>query len=477
MTRPLHDRVSLAPFAAEWRGYSSGALWRDAQAGLTVAVFAVPQAMAYAILAGLPPVHGLYAGIVMSIVAALFGASPHINTGPTNSAALLTAAALGPFLHAANAPGLLELVFLFSLLCGIIRAAMGALRLGWLVRFVPESAFLGFLVGAGVLIALGQTHHLLGVPASNAPSFPARLWQVLARAGEANLWAVAIGLATLVLMLALDRWARRFPVALGVMAAATGAAYFLGPASGLRLVRDIAPIPAGLPALQLQPINPALIDDLMPGALAVAVIGLIEAVSIGQALALKHRSQLNFNQEFFGQGLGQIVGALFQGFPGSGSFSRTALIEGSGGQTRAANIFFGLFTALALLILPRALEAIPVAALAGLLLFVGWKLVDFSAMRRVWRTSRADAAVLAVTFATTVFVKIELGFFAGLVAAMAFFLNNARDLQMYELVPQADGRFEERPYSGHGAHEKSDVVALSLHGDLFFGWRTRCARG
>ncbi|HEX8832730.1 MAG TPA: SulP family inorganic anion transporter, partial [Abditibacteriaceae bacterium] len=216
------------------------------------------------------------------------------------------------------------------------------------------------------------------------------------------------------------------------------------------------------------------IGHLLPIAFAVASIGLIEAVSIGQALALKYRSPFNLNQEFFGQGLSQVVGALFGGFPGSGSFSRSALIEQTGGKTRFANVFFGVFTALSLLLAPRLLEAIPVAALAGLLLFTGIKLIDLKALRRVWETDRADAAVVALTFFVTVFVKIEYGFFAGIVAAMAIFLNRARDLQLYELVPRpcarsSEQRFEERPYKLGSRHDPSELVALTLHGDLFFG--------
>ncbi|MDF2439838.1 MAG: sulfate permease, SulP family [Abditibacteriota bacterium] len=473
MISPPDDRVVPLPFVAEARAYSASRLRFDVQAGLTVAIFAVPQAMAFAVLAGLPPVHGLYSAIVMSIVAALWGSSPFINTGPTNSAALLMASALAPFLQQGNLPAL---VFQFTLLVGLIRIAMGLLRLGWLVRFVPESAFVGFMTGANLLIALGQLHHLLGVDAARQSTFIARTWDVLSRSGEANLLALAIGLGTFAFMQLLDRFSRRFPVALGAIVLATVAAQASGAYAGaatVRTVRDIAPVPTGLPHLQFFLSDFSLMGDLLPGALAVATIGLIEAVFIGQALALKHRQSLNFNQEFFGQGLSQIAGALFQGFPGSGSFSRSALIEHTGGQTRFANVFFGIFTAVSLLFFARWLEIIPVAALAGLLLFIGVKLFDLRAMRRVWDTDRSDAAVMSVTFLVTVFVRIEYGFFAGVVLAMAFFLNRARDLQLYELVPKIGARnsrdFDEHSYSLGSHHERSDIVALSLHGDLFFG--------
>ncbi len=466
MINPPDDRVQFWPLRL-WKRDVAAKSWRaDAQAGLTVAVFAVPQAMAYAMMAGLPPVRGLYAAVAMSIVAALWGASPWINAGPTNSAALLAAAATAPFI-AKNPDSAVALIATFALLVGAFRLLMGVLRFGWIMRFVPEPAILGFGIGAGVLIGLEQTHHLLGVAASTHHHFTSRLLDVLSRAGQANLSAVFLSFGTCALMLACDRFSKKFPVALLAIVSATIIALFLKP--GVKLVRDIAPIPHGLPAMQTPLTDLTVLSALWPGALAAALIGLIEAVSIGQTLALKHRQELNFNQEFFGQGLGQIAGALVGGPPGSGSFSRSALIESSGGQTRWANVFFGLFTALALAVFPRGLELIPLPALAGLLLFTGFKLIDLRAVWRVWKTARGDAAVLFVTFFVTVFWKIEYGFFAGVVAAMALFLYRVRELQLLELVPRLSGRFEEKSYVLGSKHEPSDVVALALHGDLFFG--------
>ncbi len=466
MINPPNDRVQFWPLRL-WKHDAVAKSWRaDAQAGLTVAVFAVPQAMAYAMMAGLPPVRGLYAAIAMSIVAALWGASPWINAGPTNSAALLAATATAPFiaLQPANA---VALIATFAFLVGLFRLSMGILRFGWIMRFVPEPAILGFGIGAGVLIGLEQAHQLLGVAASAHPHFASRLFDVLSRASEANRSAVILSFGTCALMLICDRFSKKSPVALLAIGLATGAALFIKP--GVKLVQDIALIPHSVPTLQTPLIDLTVLSALWPGALAAALIGLIEAVSIGQTLALKHRQELNFNQEFFGQGLGQIAGALVGGPPGSGSFSRSALIESSGGQTRWANVFFGLFTALALTIFPRGLELIPLPALAGLLLFTSFKLIDLSAVQRVWKTARGDAAVLFITFFVTVFWRIELGFFAGLIAAMGLFLYRVRDLQLFELVPRLSGRFEEKPYARDSKHEPSDVIALALHGDLFFG--------
>lgn len=465
---------STTPFASFWtpfrtdaRTYDGAKARRDLTAGFTVALFAVPQAMAYAMLAGVAPAHGLYAAVVMSIVAALWGSSAFINTGPTNSASLLTAAALLPF---AQHPELMRILFAFTLLVGLLRLALGLIHAGYMIRFVPESGFLGFTVGAGTLIALGQLHHLFNVPAGEHPAFLVRMGQVLAQLPQLNLYTLVIGLAVFGVLMRLHRHAKRFPVAVIALLLASIAAHLLGLDRGVRLVRDIAAVPGGLPGLSWPIVSPQIMADLLPAALAVAVIGLVEAVSIGQTLALRHGKTLDFDQEFVGQGLSQIAGAFFQCIPGSGSFSRSLLIEQSGGVTRFSNVAFGLFTALALLLAPGLLNRIPVAALAGLLLYIGIKLIDVPQIRRVWATSRADAVVMLLTFLVTVFVRIQYGIFVAVLAGMVIFYRNASQLRMAELLPRPDGEgYDEIPYEDGSEHARSDLIAVGVFGDLFYG--------
>ncbi len=484
MITPPRDPVSLNPLPRLSAAVRSGNWRGDAMAGLTVAVFAVPQGMAYAALAGLPPVTGLYAAIVMSIVAALWGSSPFVNTGPTNTAALLTAAALAPVI-ATGIAAPAAAFFALGFLAGIFRAIMGVLRLGWLIKFVPEPAFVGFVSAAELLIAFGQLDQLLGVRASTATLAPLRILDAVSRVAHSDWRAPALGFGVCLLMVISSRFSRKIPFALIAIALTTLLAPLLESAfpatRHILLVRDIAPIVSGFPAPQFYFPSFEVWWALTPGALAVAVIGLIEAISIGRNLALKHNEELNFNQEFFGQGLAQAVNALFGGVPGSSSFSRTSLLESCGAKTALGNIFFGIFTAVALLLFPHWLERVPLAALAGLLLYTGLKMFDYPAIARVWRTSRSDFGVLALTFCVTFAGKVEWGFFVGIIAAMAIFLSRARDLQLLELVPHTgsahDGstpdisgtRFQEITYSPHSSHKPSDVVALALHGDLFFG--------
>lgn len=467
MIFPPKDRVDPFPFRHTLKGYSLPKFRGDLMAGVTVAIFAIPQAIAYGILADVPPIYGLYAAMVGSIVAALWGSSPHVNTGPTNSASLLTAAALAAVTPPEHR---LQVLFLFTLMVGIIRLLMGLFRMGGLVHFVPESAFLGFTVGVGSMIALGRLHHFLGVPNSTATWFPRQVWDKLRMIPDANLHAVIIGAFSFALMYSLRKQGKRFPVALLAIGVSIAYARWM-PGCDVMLVRDIQAVPRGFPGLS----NPFFsgwveqIPILLPAAMAVALVGLIEAVSIGQVLAVKHRRHLNFNQEFFGQGLAMMVSSFFQGLPGSGSFSRSALIEASGGVTRIANIIFGLATALALLLLPELLNLIPAASLAGLLMFIGVRLVDSRRIKRVWRTSRMDVMVMTTTLLVTILIKIEYGIFTGIMLAALILLNKSRVLHVQEILPSPDGSFEERPYTIGSRHEPSAIVALSIQGDLSYG--------
>lgn len=466
--KSLLSHLHPAPFLETLKTYSPKAFRCDLQSGLTVAIFAVPQAMAYAMLAGVPPVYGLYSAMLMSIVAALWGSSEFVNTGPTNSAALLTATALLPF---AGHSDLMRILFLLTLMIGILRLLFGLLKFGFLLDFVSESAFIGFTVGAGILIALGQLHHLLGVEGSSLPWFPARIVDILSRAGDANIYPLLIGLGTLAVMVGFNRWAKKVPVAFFAILAATGAAYVLEPnVPHIRIVRDIAPVPVGLPGPQLPLPDLAMAMELLPAAVAIAVIGLVEAVSIAQTLALKHDQRMDFNQEFAGQGLSHIIGAFFQNIPGSGSFSRSVLVEQAGAWTRMSNVFFGLATALALLTIPRLLDLIPIAALSGLLLFIGAKLVDVRSIRRMLRTSRADSTVMFITLFVTVFVKIEYGIFAGIMFSAILYLNRSRNLRIHALSPNEDGSLKEQSILEETEdRNESTFLVLSFGGDLFYG--------
>jgi SulP family sulfate permease len=476
MIHPHTDRIHPAPFLSILKSYRKGYLRGDVLAGITVAIFAIPQAIACASLAEVPPIYGLYAAMVASIVAALWGSSPYVNTGPSNSASLLTLAALSAYTGSSN---YVQIVFFFTLMVGIIRLSMGLLRMGWLIHFVPESAFLGFTVGVGTTIALTPLHHFFGIAKGDYRWFPATIWDKVSRIGESNPHAVAISILTLLIMFGLSKYSKKFPLALLAIVAGTLYALFIAPEGSVVLVQDMvreikgdgANDPSKLPSL-MSPFFEGwvrLVPDLALGALAVAVVGLIEAVSIGQSLAIRHRQHLNFNQELFGQGLSMIACSFFQGIPGSGSFSRSKLMEESGGVTFVANIVFGLATAVALVTIPGLINLIPAASLGGLLIYIGIRLIDPKRIKRLWKTSTMDVGVMLATLFVTIFLKIEYGIFTGIVLAAMLLINKSRLLHLQEILPTPNGSFEEHPYTTDSRHEPSSIVALTVHGDLSYG--------
>lgn len=466
MITPPTSKIHPAPFLKVLREYKIPYLRGDVLAGITVAVFAIPQAIACGIIADVPPIHGLYGAMVAAMVAALWGSCPYVNTGPSNSASLLTAAVMLSYIESENH---LKMVFLFTLMVGIIRLVMGLVRMGTLIHFVPESAFLGFTMGVGSMIALGRLHDLMGIRESGYRWFPAATVDHLTRIGESSFHSLAVSLLALVIMFGLNQYAKRFPIALFAIAIGVLYGKFI-PGNDLVLVKDLFSITTGLPSY-VSPFFSGWLEtlpDLAPGALAVAVVGLIEAVSIGQSLSVRHREKINFNQEFFGQGLSMVVSSFFQGIPGSGSFSRSLLLEESGARTFLANVVFGLATALFLLTLPGLINLIPVASLAALLLYIGIRLIDPIRIKRLWRTSRLDVGVMVATLFVTVFIKIEYGIFTGILLAAILLLQRSRSLHLKEILPKPDGSFEEVLYSPGSQHEKSAIIGLSLHGDLSY---------
>jgi len=457
------------PFVDDLRGYGRRLLHADAMAGLTVAVCTAPQALAYAMVAGVPPAHGLYAAVVMGIVAALWGSSAYLNTGPTNSAAILFASALAGSAVAGADPVAAGIVV--CILAGTFKLAMGVMRLGRLADFIPDPVLLGFTTGSGILIPLFQLHHLLGIPKPEAADAVGRLWGLAGSAGDAAPGAIIFGVATIAAMFLFGRKRSRGPLALLVVAGVTllaEAATAFMPGLETQRVGDVQRIVAGFPFPSLVHAPVAMWRELLLPSVLIALVGLVEAISIGNSLALRHGKSLDFNTEFRGQGLSMLVSALFKGFPGSGSFSRSVMTEQAGGETRFATVFYGLFTAM-LLAAPGLLNRIPLCALAGLLVYIGWRLVDTHRLRQVLNTSVTDSASMLVTLGVMLFLKIEYGIFAGVLVAFLLHAYRTRELRLTELVPDGAGGFRELEYVPGGVHEISDVVVLDVGGDLFFG--------
>ncbi|MEX0776560.1 MAG: SulP family inorganic anion transporter [Phycisphaeraceae bacterium] len=464
-------KQGLTPAVHTIRTYSVSKFRHDLLAGLTVSVVEIPQAMAYAFIAGVPPEYGIYTSIIQGIIGALLSSSEHLATGPTNTQSLLIAAAVQGLVGDPANPIYLELVFGLTLLKGLIQLTFAFARMGKLIRYIGRSVILGVASGAGVLIVVGQLQHFLGIhlPAvhdeSSLPGILATLHRVGMHVSEINVRAVAVGVSCLAVILLCKAISRFIPGSLIAVVASAAAVWAMGwtPAE----LAQVGDLPRSLPAFHVPQVSLSQAEALLPGALALALLGLIESVAIVKSIASHTGERIDPNQEFFAQGFKNSITSFFQCIPGSGSFTRSALDYEAGGKTRFAAVFNALFVMTIYLGLAPAAGRIPLASLAAVLFVIAYGLVDWRYFRRVVQTSRSDAVVFIITFLATLLLPLEYAVFTGIFLSLALYLHHASQLHIAEMVPTKTGAYLERPlHTREGG--SGDVIFIQMEGDLFF---------
>lgn len=409
-------KPSLVPFVA-WMRTGRDAWRADLIAGTTVAVVAIPQALAYAQLAGMPPHLGLYAAFVPTIVAALFGSSAQLSTGPVALTALLTAASLAAF-ATPGSPQWIALAVVLALGAGLMQALAGVARLGRLVERLPASLMLGFVNAAAIVIVLSQLPTMLGIAAPPGGGVLPALHALAVGVVDAHVATAAFGIAAAVALVALRRAWPRVPGALLVSLLAIAASAALDFAASGAVVGDL---PAGLPVPAVPEIDPQAAAALLPAMALVALISFIEVTSSARVIAQRTGTAWNVNQELVGQGLAKLAAGLFGAFPVSGSFSRSALNLSAGARTAWSSIVSAVLVALALVFAAHALYHLPKAVLAALIVTAVAGLLTPRELVAAWRGDRGDAAIAWVTLAATLLSapRIHYGLLAGLLVAGA----------------------------------------------------------
>lgn len=461
--------VPLARLRQTVRDYSWHTFRGDVVAGLTVAVIAVPQSMAYAIIAGVSPVYGIYTVIFQCLIGSVFNSQPLLSVGPINTQSLLVASTVTRLIDPSNEAMYLQLVIALTFVKGLIQIGLASARLGNLVQYVSQSVIVGFTAGAGVLIAAGQIKGFIGVEtARQAGHWPGligtiqRLWPQL---DDASLLTVGIGTLALAIVLVCRSISRFVPGPLIAVCVTGAIVYFLGWAE--TDPRLVGPIPRALPA----PAWPAIdsltqLESLLAGALALSLLGLMEAFSIGKSIAMKTGTRISANHELFSQGLANLGSSFFSCIPGSGSFSRSALNHFAGGKTVFSGIFNALFVLAIFMVGAPAAKFIPMTAIAAILFVIAFGLIDWRYFRRAIRSDRADAAVCGVTFASTLFLPLAYAVFVGVALNLALYLRRASQLHMSEMVRSTAGPYMERPIMTKQGDQA--VRFLQIEGDLFF---------
>jgi sulfate permease, SulP family len=459
--------------------------WSDARhdliAGLTVAAIAVPQAMAYALIAGIDPIYGLYSAIVVTAVASVFGSSSHLINGPTNAISLVTFSALA--FVAAKPEDAFEATFLLAVMAGGIQILVAVFRLGDLTRYISESVVIGFMAGAGFLIALTQVGNLLGLKdqGTGHQHVLLRFWKTLTEGGTVNWRALAIGLVTALLIILLRKVTRKFHLprfdmllALGIagIAAATlGWSQAAGNGhSAIAVVGEIRAAASmnnwGWPGFHVPQFPLAWIRELSGSSLAVACLGLLEALSIAKAISHQTRQPLDYNRQCLAEGLGNLCGGFFQCLPGSGSLTRSAINFQAGAVTRFSGVFAAGAVALVVCLFGPLAKFIPKASLAGILLVTAAGLIDHKRIGHAVRASRFDALLVLATALSAVLIGVEFSILIGVGLSIVMFVPRAARLQASELTVGADRVIRDRLPTDTCC---TRMVLLDLEGEFFFG--------
>ena len=454
-------------------GYNGDVLRRDLVAGATVAAIAIPQAMAYALIAGVDPRFGLYSAIVVTVVASIFGSSSHLINGPTNAISLVVFSVLVPFDATFDA---YQAMFLLAIMAGAIQILVGVFRWGDLTRYVSESVILGFMAGAGLLVAVGQVGNFLGAARKGTgdQSPLGQLWATLTRGGPFNPHAIGIGIGTIVAVLLLRKLITRYrlpqmDMLLGLLLAA-GVAAFCGwsspAADGRSLVAVVGKVPASLPVFHIPEIHFAWIAKLLRGAVAISLLGLLEALAVAKSIATHTRQPLDYNRQCLAEGVSNLIGGFFQSVPGSGSLTRSSINYQAGAITRMSGVYAGVMVALVVLLLGPYTRFVPRSALAGLLFITAARLIDWKRLGYTLRGSRYDAGLVLVTAFWAIFVSVDQSILIGVGVSILMFVPRASKLSMRELIIVPGGTLRERLPDDE--HSKT-LLIYDLEGELFFG--------
>ncbi|WP_149087077.1 SulP family inorganic anion transporter [Pseudomonas prosekii] len=441
------SRHSLFPFLSWLPRQTRASVGRDAIVGLSGAILALPQSIAYALIAGLPPEYGLYAAIIPVLIACLWGSSWHLICGPTAAISIVLYASVSPLAVPAS-QDYITLILLLTLLAGIFQWLLGLLRFGALVNFVSHSVVLGFTLGAAVVIAIGQMPNLLGLDLPNEATALNSLMTLITHLGAMDKPSLALGIATVVVGIVLKMLLPRWPTLLLTLVL-SGLLVWLWP-SMFGHVHLVSAFVGRLPPFSAVPLDLELILRLLPSAVAVGMLGLVTSLSIARSLSARSQQLLDANQEVRAQGLSNIVGAFFSGSLSAGSFTRSGLSYEAGACSPLAGVFSALWVALFAIFGAGLIAHIPIPAMAGSILLIAWGLVDHRAIRALLRVSRAEFAVMALTCVATLLLELQTAIYAGVLASLFFYLKRTS-----------------QPRVQHWRDGDEDI--LRVGGSIFFG--------
>ncbi len=463
-----HHKNALArflPFLA-WLPPRRETIAADTIAGITVAMVAVPQSLAYAQLAGVPPWYGLYAAFIPTIVGALFGSSGVLSTGPVAMTSLLTFASVS-LLAPRGTEQFISYVILLALLSGIFQVLFGMFRLGVLLNFLSHPVLMGFINAAAIIIALSQLPTLLGIPSRQSEHLLLDVWHVVVNIDTLHEISLAFGLSALAMLVLLRKLAPGLPGVLISVAVLTPISYLIGYAGiGGRVVGEI---PRGLPQFSVPPLDLQAGAALLPAAFVIALISFMEAMSSCKVIAMKTRTAWDENQELVGQGLAKVAAAFCQSMPVSGSFSRSALNLATHAKTGMSSLVSALCVLLTLLFFTPLLYHLPKPVLAAIIIVAVSGLADYGSIRRAWIARRDDGVAAVITFLSTLAFapNIQNGILAGIIVSLTLLLYRLMRPRVAVLGLHEDGTLRDAKFFNlPDLHPK--IGAIRFDGPLYF---------
>src|ERR1035437_6735828 len=467
-TRWLRERF---PLADELRSYNREKFRGDLLAAATVSLVSIPQAIGFSLIAGLPPMMVIMAVVIGGFVYALFTSSHHVVFGPTNSMSIILAATIFSFKGGALAPT--EIALLLAFLIGTFQLTAGVAQLGQLTQFIYRSVIIAYGTAIGLLLVASQVSNLLGIPSAGHGDFLGNLWHAVANVAQFQLnpYAAMMGVATLLLFHALDHFVPKIPaeliglVFLAFFAKWTGLSHL-----GVHLIRDEGALAVALPSFMGIPFRSTqldLIPPLLSAALAISILGMLEAVSLGKTLAAKSGQRVDPNQELVSMGMANLANSLFGAMPGSASFARSGANFQSGARTQVSSLLSSGIVLVALFAVTSMINDIPVPCLAAHLIRIGVKLLNRDQIRIAWRATKSDAIVLVVTVSAAFFLKLDAAIYVGIGTSLALFLRKASAPSLVEYGFDASGNLSELD---DAKQRRNDAISIvHVEGELFFG--------
>ncbi|MDP4027363.1 MAG: SulP family inorganic anion transporter [Gallionella sp.] len=440
----------------------------DLVAGLTGALIVLPQGVAFATIAGMPPEYGLYAAMVPAIIAALFGSSWHLVSGPTTAISIAVFAAISP-LAEPGSPEFISMVLTLTFLVGLFQLILGLARMGVLVNFISHTVVIGFTAGAAVLIAASQVKNFFGIEIARGAHFHVVIEELFLQIGDINPYVTFIGAVTLAAGILTRRWWPKMPYMIVAMVVGSVVAWLVNLEVGVdsTQIKTVGALPSHLPPLSFPDFSYDTIRQVLFPALVVTMLALTEAVSIARAVAVKSGQGIDGNQEFIGQGLSNLVGSFFSSYASCGSFNRSGVNYSAGAQTPLATVYASVFLLLTLLLVAPLASYLPTAAMAGILFLVAWGLIDFHHIFSIVRTSRTETVTLFVTLIGTL-IDLEKGIFFGILLSLALYLYRVSRPTLEPSVPAP----EKGAYHFVNAKSLSECPQFRIvrvNGSIFFG--------